>query len=158
MKAIISTEHLNLLYAKNAYERKFWWKLIIEEFAPTKIRHIIREDNDVANWCPLTALLRLGMESRAYDPVKTKKAHTDYSLQYYRMLHRIEDMYSLKEVIVKTLFSQAPKLIKEAEKKCDILEELVEEDQDHRLPILKAVKGIDLVCIKTKYISLIHSQ
>ena len=47
IKTIVFSDHLNLLYAKNASRKMVRWRLIAEEFAPKEIRHTTGGDNAV---------------------------------------------------------------------------------------------------------------
>ena len=97
----------------------------MEEFAPKKSGHIAGEDNVVAD-----SISRLGMEPLAGDLIKMEKAQSILILVYCNIVHRIEHLYNLKEVIGSTSFSQAPNLIKEVQHEYGVLKGLGVKDHD----------------------------
>ena len=56
---IVFADHLKLLYPKNTLQiMERWWLILVEGFAPNKIRHIAGEDNAAVADC----LLKMDME------------------------------------------------------------------------------------------------
>ena len=96
MEIIVHTDHLNLLYGKNASHKILRWRLIAEAFASKKIILIAREDSTVAD-----CLSRLKMEHRDFDQIETEARKP--MLRYCNMLHNMEQLSSLKDSLKETI-------------------------------------------------------
>ena len=123
--------------------------MIVEEFAPKEIRHIAGEDNAVAD-----CLSRMEIEPRDFDLIETEALKP--MLEYCNMLQSMEQLNtlkdSLKETIDKAQFPQAPKLISEAQKECEMLKKLIEDDDKKQLSV-KNIEGVELAhYFKKKYV------
>jgi len=69
-RIIIHTDHLNLLYAKQASNRLYRWRMLVEEYG-VELEHVAGEKNVVAD-----ALSRLDMRPSDYDEQETNFLHT----------------------------------------------------------------------------------
>ena len=146
---IIHTDHLNLLYAKNASQRMMRWRLLVEEYGPKEIHHVKGEDNSVAD-----CLSRMDMEPSDFDTIQTEQPQV--RLEYCKVLtEMVDNLYITphNEEIDDHPFPVAPEIVQKAQSECETLVALQTKD---KTPFAqKEVEGFELVHYKNKiYIPL----
>jgi len=141
-RIVIHTDHLNLLYNKEASQRMIRWRQLLEEFGPREIRHVKGVKNLVAD-----GLSRLDMEPKAYDLLPSEDPLP--RLEYVNLLTEMESLYPLADADddddeVEATFPLLPELVANEQDKCPLIK-LALESNDKDEFSLKEVEGHTLV-------------